>query len=62
MRTHEELVEFVEKHLDTIINDIISDYHWWDGLIEDGELSQEEFDYMVENFSAEVNVVDKNEV
>lgn len=49
MRSKEELLEIAEEVADQILKDWYGDYHSWDGLIEDGDLSFEEWDWIQKN-------------
>lgn len=50
------LIEFAEAHLQDIIEEALHEYGYWDGLIEYGELDQEDWEWMRDNLVVEVGV------
>jgi len=51
-----ELIEFAESSIE---HQDHFDYHNWDGFIEDGTLTEEELDWLRENFEVYVELVRK---
>ena len=51
-----ELKDLVENKLAYAIYDVMNEYGWWDGDIEDGRLTVEEFELMSAVFDVRVSV------
>ena len=50
------LIEFAEEHLQSIVEDALHDYGHWDGEIEFGEITVEDWEWITDNCEATVRV------
>tara|TARA_E500000318_G_scaffold105638_1_gene112752 strand:- start:461 stop:643 length:183 start_codon:yes stop_codon:yes gene_type:complete len=56
MKTKEELMDIAERNLADIASSALHEYGYWDGLIEDEELSEEDYQFITDNFIVRVTV------
>jgi hypothetical protein len=47
----ELLVEIAEGHLNNLLASMIDDYHYWDGLIEEGTITDDEYFWIRESIT-----------
>lgn len=59
MKNEEELKKIYQRWVDKIIYTLVDEDPYWDSLIEDGEITMEDYYCMVDNFIVKVEQQEK---
>lgn len=59
MKSNEELKKIYQRWVDKIIYTLVDEDPYWDSLIEDGEITMEDYYCMVDNFIVKVEQQEK---